>query len=90
MHLAPTPVSRRVGGPGCEKSLFTSAIIPQPSAHHKPVAPIADHGGARLWQKDYGAGPGRNGPHLAVAGAGYTPSRRECRGARGIWYGAGT
>ncbi|MDP3702490.1 MAG: hypothetical protein Q8R72_16445 [Hylemonella sp.] len=55
MRLYPTKVINIIGGPGCEKSLFTSAIILYLHLHHKTVEQIPDYAKSLVWQKDYEA-----------------------------------
>lgn len=63
MRLYPTKVINIIGGPGCEKSLFTAAIILYLHLHHKTVELIPDHAKSLVWQKDYEAL--RNQYHIA-------------------------
>lgn len=63
MRLYPTKVINVIGGPGCDKSLFTAAIILYLSLHHKSVEQIPDFAKALVWQKDYEAL--RNQYHIA-------------------------
>ncbi len=53
MRLYPTKVINIIGGPGCEKSLFTAAIILYLHLHHKSVELIPDYAKSLVWQKDY-------------------------------------
>jgi hypothetical protein len=53
MRLYPTKVINIIGGPGCEKSLFTAAIILYLHLHHKSVELIPDYAKTLVWQKDY-------------------------------------
>lgn len=55
MRLYPTRVINIIGGPGCEKSLFSSAIIVYLHLHHKTVELIPDYAKSLVWQKDYEA-----------------------------------
>ena len=55
MRLYPTKVVNIIGGPGCDKSLFTAAIILYLSLHHKSVELIPDFAKSLVWQKDYEA-----------------------------------
>lgn len=55
MRLYPTKVINIIGGPGCEKSLFTAAIILYLHVHHKTVELIPDYAKSLVWQKDYEA-----------------------------------
>lgn len=53
MRLYPTKVINVVGGPGCDKSLFTAAIILYLNLHHKSVELIPDYAKSLVWQKNY-------------------------------------
>lgn len=53
MRLYPTKVINIIGGPGCDKSLFTAAIILYLSLHHKSVELIPDYAKSLVWQKNY-------------------------------------
>jgi hypothetical protein len=55
MRLYPTKVINIIGGPGCDKSLFTAAIILHLNLHHKTVEQIPDFAKSLVWQKDYEA-----------------------------------
>lgn len=55
MRMYPTQVINIIGGPGCDKSLFTSAIILYLSLHQKTVEQIPDFAKSLVWQKDYEA-----------------------------------
>jgi hypothetical protein len=55
MRMYPTKVVNIIGGPGCDKSLFTSAIILYLNLHHKSVEQIPDFAKSLVWQKDYEA-----------------------------------
>lgn len=55
MRLYPTRVINVIGGPGSEKSLFSSAIILYLHLHHKTVELIPDYAKSLVWQKDYEA-----------------------------------
>jgi hypothetical protein len=55
MRLYPTKVINIIGGPGCDKSLFTAAIILHLSLHQKTVEQIPDFAKSLVWQKDYEA-----------------------------------
>ncbi|MDO9199057.1 hypothetical protein, partial [Rhodoferax sp.] len=43
MRMYPTKVINIIGGPGCDKSLFSSAIILYLNLHHKTVENIPDY-----------------------------------------------
>ena len=53
MRLYPTKVINIIGGPGCNKSLFSSAIILQLIVHHKTVENIPDFAKSLVWQRDF-------------------------------------
>ncbi len=55
MRLYPTKVINIIGGPACEKSLFSSAIILHLHLHHKTVEQIPDFAKSLVWQMDYAA-----------------------------------
>jgi hypothetical protein len=55
MRMYPTKVINIIGGPGCDKSLFTAAIILYLSLHNKTVEQIPDFARSLVWQKDYEA-----------------------------------
>jgi ABC-type dipeptide/oligopeptide/nickel transport system ATPase component len=55
MRIYPTKIVNIIGGPGCDKSLFTSAIILYLNLHHKTVEQIPDFAKSLVWQKDYEA-----------------------------------
>ena len=53
MRLYPTKVINIIGGPGCDKSLFSSAIILYLSLHHKTVETIPDYAKSLVWQQNF-------------------------------------
>ena len=55
MRLYPTKVINIIGGPGCDKSLFSAAIILNLSLRHKTVEHIPDYAKSLVWQKDFEA-----------------------------------
>lgn len=55
MRMYPTKVINIIGGPGCDKSLFTSAIILYLNLHNKSVELIPDFAKTLVWLKDYEA-----------------------------------
>ena len=55
MRLYPTKVINIIGGPGCDKSLFSAAIILNLSLRHKTVEMIPDYAKSLVWQKDFEA-----------------------------------
>jgi hypothetical protein len=52
MRLYPTKVINIIGGPGCDKSLFSSAIILNLNLRHKSVEQIPDYAKSLVWQKN--------------------------------------
>ncbi len=55
MRLYPTRVINIIGGPGCDKSLFSSAIVLFLSLRGKTVETIPDYAKLLVWQKDFEA-----------------------------------
>ncbi len=55
LRLYPTKVINIIGGPGCDKSLFSSAIILNLNLRHKSVEQIPDYAKSLVWQKDFEA-----------------------------------
>ncbi|MBY0573517.1 MAG: hypothetical protein K2P84_07535, partial [Undibacterium sp.] len=55
MRMYPTKVINIIGGPGCDKSLFSSAIILNLNLRHKTVEQIPDYAKSLVWQKDFAA-----------------------------------
>ena len=55
MRMYPTKVINIIGGPGCDKSLFSAAIILNLSLRHKTVELIPDYAKSLVWQKDFEA-----------------------------------
>ena len=53
MRLYPTKVINIIGGPGCDKSLFSAAIILNLNLRHKTVETIPDYAKTLVWQRDY-------------------------------------
>jgi hypothetical protein len=53
MRLYPTKVINIIGGPGCDKSLFSSAIILYLSLHNKTVETIPDYAKSLVWQQNF-------------------------------------
>jgi hypothetical protein len=53
MRLYPTQVINIIGGPGCDKSLFSAAIFLQLSLHHKSIETIPDYAKSLVWQKNF-------------------------------------
>ena len=53
MRLYPTKVINIIGGPGCDKSLVTSAIVLFLKLHNKSVEVIPDFAKSLVWQKNF-------------------------------------
>ena len=53
MRLYPTKVINIIGGPGSDKSLFSSAIILYLNLHHKTVEIIPDYAKSLVWQQNF-------------------------------------
>ena len=55
MRLYPTKVINIIGGPGCDKSLFSSAIVLSLNLRNKTVETIPDFAKSLVWQQDFEA-----------------------------------
>jgi hypothetical protein len=55
MRMYPTKIINIIGGPGCDKSLFSSAIILNLNLRHKTVELIPDYAKLLVWHKDFEA-----------------------------------
>ncbi len=53
MRLYPTKVINVIGGPGCDKSLISSAIILYLHLHAKTVETIPDFAKSLVWQQNF-------------------------------------
>ena len=53
MRLYPTKVINIIGGPGSDKSLFSSAIILYLNMKHKTVETIPDYAKSLVWQQNF-------------------------------------
>lgn len=53
MRMYPTKVINIIGGPGCDKSLYSSAIVLKLHLRQKTVETLPDHAKGLVWQKDY-------------------------------------
>lgn len=53
MRLYPTQVINIIGGPGCDKSLFSAAIVLYLNLHHKSVETIPDFAKSLVWQQNF-------------------------------------
>jgi len=55
MRLYPTKVINIIGGPACDKSLFSAGIILHLHLHLKTVEQVPDYAKSLVWRKDYEA-----------------------------------
>ena len=55
MRMYPTKVINIIGGPGSNKSLFSSAIVLFLNMHHKTVETVPDYAKSLVWQQDFEA-----------------------------------
>ena len=53
MRLYPTKVINIIGGPGCDKSLFTAALILYLNTRNKTVETIPDFAKSLVWQQNF-------------------------------------
>ena len=53
MRMYPTKVINIIGGPGCDKSLISSAIILYLHLQNKTVETIPDYAKSLVWQQNY-------------------------------------
>lgn len=53
MRMYPTKVINIIGGPGCDKSLFSSAILLNLNLRQKSVEQIPDYAKSLVWQKNF-------------------------------------
>lgn len=53
MRLYPTKIINIIGGPGCDKSLFSSAIILYLNLHNKTIETIPDYAKSLVWQQNF-------------------------------------
>ncbi|TAH12615.1 MAG: hypothetical protein EAZ11_05515 [Curvibacter sp.] len=53
MRLYPTKVINVIGGPGCDKSLISSAVILYLHLHSKTVETIPDFAKSLVWQQNF-------------------------------------
>lgn len=53
MRLYPTQVINIIGGPGCDKSLFSAAIVLYLNLHSKSVETIPDFAKSLVWQQNF-------------------------------------
>jgi hypothetical protein len=55
MRIYPTKVINIIGGPGCDKSLYSSAIVLKLHLRHKTVETVPDYAKGLVWQRDFDA-----------------------------------
>lgn len=55
MRMYPTKVINIIGGPGSNKSLYSSAIVLALHLRHKTVETVPDYAKSLVWQKDFEA-----------------------------------
>lgn len=55
LRMYPTKVINIIGGPGCDKSLFSSAIVLKLHLRQKTVETIPELAKSLVWQKDFEA-----------------------------------
>lgn len=55
LRLYPTKVINIIGGPGCDKSLYSSAIVLKLHLRHKSVETVPDVAKSLVWQRDLDA-----------------------------------
>lgn len=55
MRLYPTQVINLIGGPGSDKTLYSSSIILNLSLRHKTVEHLPDYAKSLVWHKDFEA-----------------------------------
>lgn len=55
LRIYPTKVINIIGGPGCDKSLYSSAIVLKLHLMHKTVETVPDHAKGLVWQRDFDA-----------------------------------
>lgn len=53
MRIYPTQVINIIGGPGCDKSLFSAAIVLYLNLHGKSVETIPDYAKSLVWQQNF-------------------------------------
>ncbi len=53
MRMYPTKIINIIGGPGCDKSLFSAAIVLNLILRNKTVENIPDYSKLLVWQKDF-------------------------------------
>ena len=55
LRIYPTQVINIIGGPGCDKSLYSAALVLNFNLRHKTVERIPDYAKSLVWQKDHEA-----------------------------------
>ncbi|MBP6717599.1 MAG: hypothetical protein KA173_01890 [Rhodoferax sp.] len=55
MRLYPTQVINIIGGPGCDKTLYSAAIILNLNLRHKTVEFLPDYAKTLVWHRDFEA-----------------------------------
>lgn len=55
LRIYPTQVINIIGGPGCDKSLYSAALVLNFNLRHKTVETIPDYAKSLVWQKDHEA-----------------------------------
>lgn len=55
LRIYPTKVINIIGGPGCDKSLYSAALVLNFNLRHKTVETIPDYAKSLVWQQDYEA-----------------------------------
>ncbi|GAB3193423.1 AAA family ATPase [Hydrogenophaga aquatica] len=55
LRIYPTKVINIIGGPGCDKSLYSAAIVLKLHLRHKTVETVPDHAKGLVWQQDFEA-----------------------------------
>jgi hypothetical protein len=55
LRIYPTQVINIIGGPGCDKSLYSAALVLNFNLRHKTVETIPDYAKSLVWQQDHEA-----------------------------------
>lgn len=55
MRIYPTKVINIIGGPGCDKSLYSATLVLNFNLRHKTVETVPDYAKSIVWQQDYQA-----------------------------------
>ena len=64
MKRYPTKIINIIGGPGCEKSLYSSVLVLWLHQHNKTVETVPDYAKSLVWQQDFEAL--KNQYHIAL------------------------